>query len=379
MKTDILVLYAAIGSGHRRAAEATAEALTGQYGLSCRVEDALAVVWPRLPVVANNLYALTLKFFPSWYDQMWGDDEAQESLGRALHQSDLVRLMRQLVAEAAPKACVCTHALPGRVLSWAWLEANGRFPPITHIATDFLANGLWPVGGTDAFVVATEQAAQQMAGRGLAPERIHTLGIPIAAHFNRPHPAQAELRHQLGLKDRPTLLALTGSWNAGPYAEFAQTMLRLFAHWAANPPANPPQIIVITGNNRENLAGLQAFAPYLPFPVKLLPFVENMADWMLASDLLLTKPGGLTAAESLACGLPLLLRGVGPGQEHANANWLLAEECAVMGETAVAALATQIETLLASPTHLARLRANCLRHARPQAAKEIAELIMVNC
>jgi processive 1,2-diacylglycerol beta-glucosyltransferase len=379
MNSDILILYAAIGSGHRRAAEALAGALTGQFGCACQVVDVLAAIWPRLPAVANNLYALTLKFFPAWYDQMWSDEEVQQTLGRTLHQSDLVRLMGHLVAEAAPRACVCTHALPGRVLSWAWLEANGRFPPITHIATDFLANGLWPVSGTSHFVVATEAAAQQMAGRGLAPERIHTLGIPIVAHFAQPRPAQAELRRQLGLDDRPTLLALTGGWNVGPYAEFAQAMLRLFAHWAADPPADPPQIVVITGNNRANLAGLQAFAPYLPFPVKLLPFVENVADWMWASDLLLTKPGGLTAAEALACGLPLLLRAIGPGQEQANANWLLAEGCAVMGETAVVALAAQIETLLANPTHLAHLRANCLRHARPQAAKEVAELIMVNC
>lgn len=376
MNTDVLILYAAIGSGHRRAAEALAETLTGRFGRACQVVDVLAAVWPHLPAVANNLYALTLKFFPSWYDQMWSDDEAQHALGRALHLSDLVRLMGQLVAEAAPRACVCTHAMPGRLLSWAWLEANGRFPPITHVATDFFANGLWPTSGTNAFIVATEAAAQQMAGRGLAPERIHNLGIPIAAHFNRPHPAQPELRRQLGLEDRPTLLAVTGGWNTGPYAEFAQMMLRLFAHWAAEPPAAPPQIVVITGNNRENLAGLQAFAPYLPFPVKLLPFMENVGDWMLASDLLLTKPGGLTAAESLACGLPLLLRGVGPGQEQANANWLLAEGCAVMGETAVSALAAQIETLLANPAHLAHLRANCLRHARPQAAKEVAELVV---
>jgi processive 1,2-diacylglycerol beta-glucosyltransferase len=377
--TDILILYAAIGSGHRRAAEALAEALTGQFGYSCRVVDVLAAIWPRLPAVANNLYALTLKFFPVWYDHLWPDNEVQQTLVQALRLSDLVGLMEQLVAEVEPAACVCTHALPACLLSWLWAKKNGRFPPITHVATDFLVNGLWPVEGSNAFVVATEEAAQQVARRGLPQERIHNLGIPIAANFARPHPPQAETRRQLGLEDQPTLLAVTGGWNAGPYAEFAQTMLRLFSHWATHPPHNSPlQIVVITGNNRENLAGLQAFAPYLPFPVKLLPFVENVADWMRASDLLLTKPGGLTVAESLACGLPLLLRGAGPGQEQANANWLLAEGCAVMGETAVVPLAAQIESLLADPAQLDLLRTACLRHARPQAAKEVAELIMVN-
>ena len=379
MKTDILILYAAIGSGHRRAAEALAEALTGQFGYACQVVDVLAAIWPRLPAVANNLYALMLKFFPGWYDQIWSDDEAQQAVNRPLHLSDLVGLMGHWVEEAAPMACVCTHALPARLLS-LWWEENGRLPPTIHVATDFLANGLWPVTGTSAFVVATEAAARQMAARGLPDERIHNLGIPIAAPFARPHPPRTVLRRQLGLADQPTLLAVTGGWRAEPYAEIAQIMLRLFAHWAANPPlALPLQLIIITGHNRESQAELEALAAYLPFPVKLLPFVENVADWMLASDLLLSKPGGLTAAESLACGLPLLLRGIGPGQEQANANWLLAEGCAVRGETAVSPLIAQIETLLANPTHLAHLRANCLRHARPQAAKEVAELIMVNC
>ena len=58
-------------------------------------------------------------------------------------------------------------------------------------------------------------------------------------------------------------------------------------------------------------------------PVVPLGFVENVADLMVASDVLLTKTGGVTLAEAFCCGLPVLAFDPLPGQEEGNARLIV--------------------------------------------------------
>jgi processive 1,2-diacylglycerol beta-glucosyltransferase len=107
-------------------------------------------------------------------------------------------------------------------------------------------------------------------------------------------------------------------------------------------------------------ARLRAFGPQPPALVALM---------LAASDVHLGKPGGLTAAESLALGVPMVLARPLPGQEEANARHLLASGAAVAAGSADEA-ARAAAALLADPPRLARLRAAALRAARPRAAAD---------
>ncbi|MBK8986126.1 MAG: hypothetical protein IPM39_08590 [Chloroflexi bacterium] len=372
---NALILYVSIGSGHRRAAEVLADTFARQFGWRCHTVDLLSVVSPRLPDLANSLSALLLKIAASFYDQYWADDEALRGVDRLLLLADLPGLMREMLAEMQPAICVCTHALPARILSLLWLK-DGRSLPTLNVATDFMVNGLWPVERMAAYVVAAEAARRRLIARGFPADQVYPLGIPIADHFHCAVRPRAALRRQFALADKPTLLAITGGWRIEPYEQIASLMRQLFQYWAGGqrPLAAEWQIVVITGQNRDNLAALQRLAGRLPVAVTLLPFVQNVADWMRASDLMLTKPGGLTVAEALSCDLPLLLAGIGPGQERANAAWLAGEGCAAIGAAEIDHLAGQIADLLTDAAQLAAMRALCRELARPHAAEDIAGL-----
>jgi len=369
---DALIIYVSIGSGHRRAAEVLAETFTRQLGWRCRTVDLLSTLWPRLPNLANNLSAWLLKIAASFYDQYWADDEALRALDRLLIFTDMVGLLRDLVAENGPALCVCTHALPARILSLVW-QKDGRAVPTLNVATDFMVNGLWPVEQVAGFVVASEASRRQLLARSFPEPQIYPLGIPVAARFSAPLAPRARLRRKLGLADMPTLLVIIGSLRAEPYEQIARSVRQLWHYWIAARPAAPDwQMVVIAGQNRSSLANLHMLAAQLPFPVTLLPFVNHIEEWMAASDLLLTKPGGLTAAEALSQSLPLVLVGIGPGQEQANADLLVAEGCAEVGAGETAALAGQIASLLADGERRQMMRHACWALARPQAAQEIA-------
>jgi len=371
---DALILYVSIGSGHRRAAEVLAETFSQQLGWCCHTADFLATLSPRLPNLANNLNAWMLKFAASTYDQYWADDVALKPLDHLLVLTDLLGVVRDLLHLTQPALCVCTHALPARILSLLW-QRDGRSRPTLNVLTDFMVNGLWPVDQMTAFVVASAASQRQLFTRGFPLHKIYPLGIPVAARFAAAVEPPAFFRRKLNLADKPTLLAITGGLRRESYAQIAQTMQRLFHHWAtAGTAVSDWQVIVITGHNQESLDSLRLLTQQLPFSVVLLPFVPHIEEWMAASDVLLTKPGGLTVAEALTRGLPLLLTGVGPGQEKANARLLTKTGCALEGDQTIHGLAEQVAGLLANPARLEAMRQACRALAQPQAAQKIAGL-----
>lgn len=92
------------------------------------------------------------------------------------------------------------------------------------------------------------------------------------------------------------------------------------------------QFIVITGRNIKLFANLEKVIEETGMQdnTKLLYFVKNVEDYMHISDLIVTKPGGLTVTESLACSLPMAIYSAFPGQERDNAEFLLNKGAAIM-------------------------------------------------
>ena len=96
-----------------------------------------------------------------------------------------------------------------------------------------------------------------------------------------------------------------------------------------------------------------------------------MHEWMQAADVVVTKPGGLTVAESLACGLPLVIVDPIPGQETRNSDYLLEHGAAIKVNNS-RLLAHRVASLLTDAERLSALRAAAHALARPHAARDIA-------
>jgi 1,2-diacylglycerol 3-beta-galactosyltransferase len=100
-----------------------------------------------------------------------------------------------------------------------------------------------------------------------------------------------------------------------------------------------------------------------------------MHEMMLAADLIVCKAGGLIVTEALACGLPLLLVDVTPGQEEGNAAYVVENGAGELAESPVQVLEILAHWLSDGGDKLAEHAANARELGRPQAAAEAAELI----
>jgi len=99
-----------------------------------------------------------------------------------------------------------------------------------------------------------------------------------------------------------------------------------------------------------------------------------MDELMGASDLIVGKPGGLTTSEAMARGLVYVVVNPIPGQEERNSDHLLEEGAAIRCNN-LPVLAYKVDKLLDDPARLATMRANALKLARPNAARDIVRAL----
>src|SRR5687767_597674 len=99
-----------------------------------------------------------------------------------------------------------------------------------------------------------------------------------------------------------------------------------------------------------------------------------MQELMAISDLVITKPGGLTSSEALALGKPLFILNPIPGQEAANSDFLL-ERGAAAKVNRVEDLSYRIERLLGSKK-LSEMAKAAKALGRPDAAGQICQEVL---
>jgi len=95
---------------------------------------------------------------------------------------------------------------------------------------------------------------------------------------------------------------------------------------------------------------------------------------MAVSELVITKPGGLTTSEALAMGKPIFVLNPIPGQEAANSDFLL-EHGAAAKANRLEDLPYRIEKLISSPK-LAEMAAAARNLGKPQAARDICRAVL---
>ena len=375
VKMRILVAYATAGSGHRRAAEALADAARQRMPeASVACVDVLAYCprWLRwwYPRVYEWLVRATPTLWAVGYytvDHPW-IFRALQLVRRRWNLLVTARFLRWVQA-FQPDVVLTTHFLPTDVLAAA--RRDGRLAaPLTVVITDLFPHRLWLAREADHFVVGSAWSKQLCEARGIPGERIDVFGIPVGARFTRGEDRLQTLQ-QVGLDpSRRTLLLASGGMGVGPMAPVARRLVSLEAQRPGQ-----LQVIVVCGDNQKLATQLTQEMADAAMPARILGFVETMPELMRACELLITKPGGLTMTEASALGVPMVLYGAIPGQEQFNAAYAVEHGAAIATRSVEEMLATVLE-LLDHPERLHAMRQRALAMGRPHAASEIIESVL---
>lgn len=320
--TRILITYVTAGAGHRRAAEAIAQALSRRApDADVRCVDLLDYApgrfrafyaWSYLFLVRRLAWLWRISYRLLDWDPVY---RCVQPLRRAWNLFIVRRFIRELRMRP-PDLVVATHFLPADVCSAGraagWLRA-----PLIVVVTDLYPHRFWISTDADLMVTATDAGLTVLTQSGVTSDRIRVVGIPVGAAFEAPVDRTA-LRRRFGLQPtRRTVLVTSGGTTVGQFERVVEALLSL-------EPVRPGalQLLVVCGEDEPTRARLSRRAASSTMPMRVFGFVDYMADLMGASDLVVTKGGGLTISEALGRGLPLVLYHIIPGQEQMNASYV---------------------------------------------------------
>ncbi len=368
----MLFLFSDTGGGHRTAAEAIDSALQRLEAGGVRTEmiDAFAAcgVFPLREGIKS--YGALLNVQPSPYPALFhlSNGRTRARIMTELGKPFIRGNFRQLIERVDPSLVVSVHPLLNE-LARETINAIGSRAPLVTVITDLVTiHHAWTADASaDQYVVASAEAVRVCTSRGIPAERVHNLGLPIRDGFSPPRD-RLEAKRALGLDPaRHTLLVMSGGEGGGRL----RSILRRIAGTVR---ALNLQVVAIAGRNEGLRERLIAMAPRFREDAKILGFVDNIADYMRAADVLLSKAGPGTIAEAAACGLPIIVCDYISGQEAGNLAYVESRGAGVVALEAPEVSAT-LRRFFRDPKVLGDYRQRALESARPHAAEDIARLL----
>ena len=382
----ILILTAATGGGHLRASSALKSYILENRD-DCEVEivDSLKYISPLLDKTVTEGYETMAKRTPKLFGSLYKSTNRDKSKTTYFFCNIFCKYLMPLVNEFQPDIIISTHPFATEMISL--LKEDGRITvPLICIMTDYAPHRAWIHPYVDSYIVSNEGMVDAMAKMGAPRERVHPYGIPVDESFYEKM-NRTEVLEQMGLSpDKPTILIMAGSFGVSNILRIYNNIIKVNLDF---------QIIVITGKNERLYEAFNKLIirnsrqkplhnasvklkPKPSKPTKLLFFTNEVYKYMQISDLIITKPGGLTVSEALACNLPMAIFDAIPGQESENADFLIDNNMAVKIQKGAACSET-IYDLLSNQERLEKMRRSCSAFDKsssgPKIVNEIQELV----
>lgn len=362
----ILILTAATGAGHLRAASAL-QSYIQENRKDCQVHvtDFLKYISPLLDKTITEGYAAMAKRTPKLFGTLYKSTNQDKSKITYFFCNLFCKHLLPLMDEFQPDIIVSTHPFGTEMISL--LKADGKITvPLICIMTDYAPHRAWIQPHVDSYIVSNEGMLDTMAKMGAPRHRVHPYGIPVDGSFYTKMD-RSQVLTEMGLNpEKPTILIMAGSFGVSNILRIYNNIIKVELDF---------QVIVITGKNerlyeafsrritrsarkRPARTSSVKLKPKPSKPTKLLLFTNEVHKYMQISDLIITKPGGLTVSEALACNLPMAVFNAIPGPELENAEFLIDNNMAVKIQKGSACSET-IRSLLSDQQRLEDMRKSC--------------------
>ena len=371
----ITVMHASVGSGHKAAANAVAQAidrLRGTHGIPNNViVDVIDILdYGRIKFDGNKTAASFTGATRPIYDITWRYTLTGRFLwgGGTGWSRVMFPAFNAYIENKRPIAVIATHITAANVAVGARM-ITGIDYPLVCIPTDYEIEGWWPHKETDLFCVATEFMAETLRPRKVEESRITITGIPVRAGFDKPG-NRDEDRARFGLPlDKRVVLVMAGASLPQPYVRFRAAMEQTLPFLRS---FEDMHFVFLPGKDHEYSDRLKRIFHGMKLEnVSVMDYVEDMAALMRSSDLAVLKSGGLAVTECLCAKLPMILLGKSYGQEKANTTMLTGFGASMHATTARELIMT-LRHLNDNPEALCALLINANALRRPCAAEDIA-------
>ncbi|MGL4774449.1 MAG: MGDG synthase family glycosyltransferase [Clostridium sp.] len=355
----VIILTTSTGQGHNQAASTLCEVFEHE-GFKAIKSDFLAINSVVLNKTVVKGYELGASIFPHFYGCFYKLTNLPliNSLLKIPFKNAEKRLW-DFINKEKPDIIISTHPLGVNMLHR--FKCNGLKTPCISIVTDFKAHYTYISPLINAYITGSEYTKNSLIEKGISSNVIYPAGIPIKEIFFKKTPSTSQLNNNYF-----NILLMGGSMGLNKISKVLDQLL-------VN--KNNLNITVICGNNLHLKSSLSEknYDAYANIKVEILGFTKNIPELMDKSDVIISKPGGLTVSESIAKNLPIIIPFAIPGQEKENTEFLCNNGYAI-NVPKLKNLNNIINNLISNPNELTKMRKNLVDLSSTYNINKIVEI-----
>ncbi len=308
----VLILSCGTGGGHNTAARAIQEELL-ERGIKADFKEYLEIINPDLKDRVNNLYIKSTNKNGKVFKRVYHLGKIYEKTGLKspvyFFNSLSKKKLYTYIKENGYSFIITTHLFAAQALTAIKKEHHINF---MQVATDYVSIPFWEETNPDYFVIPSKELEADFIQKGMKPQKLLPLGIPVRKQFRQEEYNESKIKEQLKLDfNKRYILILNGSMGFGNVKKMAKKLLENTKNYT---------FIISCGNNHK-------LYDYLRNEYKnsdriiALSYTNELEKYMAICEVILSKPGGLTTTEIAVMGKPLIHIMPIPGCENNNADF----------------------------------------------------------
>ena len=305
----VLILSCNTGGGHNSAAASIKECFEG-HGYKCDVFNTLDLFSKGVSKVISRGHVFVYRYLPKLFGAGYRFEEKHGNKILYTANASTADELYKYIKEYKYDAVIAVHVFAELTLT----EIRRKYAPdikMYFVATDYTCSPGVNMGDMDGYFIPVGLKGE-FVRCGVPEERITESGIPVRAVFyNRADKGEAKRNEGLS-EGGKNILFMSGSMGAGPMEEIAELLAEKMPEGVT--------LTVVCGSNKKLYDEL---LPLAGDSIRIYGFVEHIASLMDASDVMISKPGGLSTTEALTKHLPLICLNSVPGCETRNLEFLL--------------------------------------------------------
>ena len=370
----ILIFYGSYGGGHLSAARSIKEYIDKNYkDTETYLVDCVEYINKTLNKVTTKAYSgMAKNAHWAWKKVYYSAENGPVAKVNDETQKLMSIKLNKLLQSYDPDLIISTHPFSSHMC--AILKKKKKIKAkIATIITDYAPHSQWLMYPLyiDYFFVAHDGMKQDLILRGIKESQVKVTGIPLSNRFLLNYNKEKILSDFDLQSNKKTILFFAGG-EQGFGKEKVFNMLKSIIE--AFPSL---QIIAISGKNEKMKQQFDELVEKTNSNcnVKVLEFTDKIPELMSVSDLVITKPGGLTTTESLASGLPIIVINPIPGQEQENAEFLESEGVAIWIKKD-SNIEEELYKILNSPEKLHSMKIKARLLAKKNSTKDICNTLL---